>query len=189
MRSPTHCSESGDATGQKVLSVFHTRFGWFGLLGDQQSLCLVTIGHASKDAVRSYIGQQFLDCAETSRWIEDDWNPDLRDRLQAFCQGVEDDFADVETRLDSYSPFQQRVLTAVRRIPYGQTYMYSELASRIRAPRAARAVGNALAANRFPIIIPCHRVVAAHGRLGGFSAPQGTSLKKRLLELEAGQDN
>lgn len=78
--------------------------------------------------------------------------------------------------------FQRRVLEFVSSIPYGQVYTYGEVAGILRQPRAARAVGQALGDNPIPLVIPCHRVVAAGGRLGGYSA--GTNVKRRLLELE-----
>ena len=70
-------------------------------------------------------------------------------------------------------------------IPYGETRTYAWVAQQIGKPRALRAVGGALARNPFPIIVPCHRVVASNGNLGGFRG--GLALKKRLLELEAGR--
>jgi methylated-DNA-[protein]-cysteine S-methyltransferase len=83
------------------------------------------------------------------------------------------------------SDFQRAVVGHCRRIPPGQTLTYGQLAARVGRPRAARAVGRVMATNRFPLIVPCHRVVAAGGVLGGFSAPQGLAMKKRLLAAEA----
>jgi methylated-DNA-[protein]-cysteine S-methyltransferase len=80
-------------------------------------------------------------------------------------------------------PFHEKVLAAARRIPYGRTATYGELAARAGSPRAARAVGQAMARNPVPLIIPCHRVVASGGGLGGFGG--GLDLKRRLLDLEA----
>lgn len=82
------------------------------------------------------------------------------------------------------SAFEQRVYRAARTIAPGSTLTYRELAERIGAPGAARAVGGALGRNRFAIIVPCHRVVAAGGRSGGFSAHGGAATKLRLLVLE-----
>ena len=86
--------------------------------------------------------------------------------------------------LSGLSGFAGRVLRALAEVPHGQTTTYGELAVRIGSPKAARAVGNILARNPLPIIIPCHRVVTAGGGLGGFSGPGGTSLKRHLLLLE-----
>lgn len=79
-------------------------------------------------------------------------------------------------------PFSRRVWEELSRIPYGESITYKELAAGLGRPGAARAVGQALAKNPVPIIVPCHRVVATHG-LGGFGP--GLTWKKRLLELEA----
>ena len=84
--------------------------------------------------------------------------------------------------LGSAPPFQQAVLRAAHRIPRGQVRTYGELAAQLGRPGAARAVGNALAHNPFPLVIPCHRVVRAGGRLGGFGG--GSAMKRDLLALE-----
>lgn len=78
--------------------------------------------------------------------------------------------------------FKRQALQLVSKIPYGQVYTYGEIAERLHSPKAVRAVGQALAANPIPIFVPCHRVIAAGGKLGGFSA--GPIIKRRLLELE-----
>ena len=80
------------------------------------------------------------------------------------------------------SPFQRAVLRATHAIPWGQTTTYGRLAHAIGRPGAMRAVGRALSANPFPLIVPCHRVVCSDGRLGGFSGPAG--MKRRLLLTE-----
>jgi len=82
------------------------------------------------------------------------------------------------------SPFQRQVLKATARIPYGQTKTYGEIADQAGHPSAARAVGQALGSNPLPLVIPCHRVLGTGGSLGGYSAPGGVDLKRRLLQLE-----
>jgi methylated-DNA-[protein]-cysteine S-methyltransferase len=76
------------------------------------------------------------------------------------------------------------VLEATLSIPVGETRTYGEIAKAVGAPGASRAVGRALGANPIPIIVPCHRVLAADGRSGGFSAPGGSSTKLKMLEIE-----
>ena len=83
---------------------------------------------------------------------------------------------------DSGTPFQRKVWDELRRIPFGKTVSYGELARRIGAPKAARAVGQAVGANPIPIVIPCHRVIQSSGALGGFSA--GLEIKGWLLHHE-----
>ena len=84
--------------------------------------------------------------------------------------------------LTGLTPFRRRVLVALRRVPRGRTITYGELARRAGCPGGARAVGGAVGANPLPVIIPCHRVIAAGGRPGGFGL--GLPLKRRLLALE-----
>jgi len=109
--------------------------------------------------------------------------PGLRQQLRQYFAGREATF-DVPLDLACLTEFQRQVLTACAKIPYGQVLTYSQLARRVRRPRAARAVGNALARNPVPIVIPCHRVIAGDGSLGGYSAEQGVPLKRRLLDME-----
>ncbi|MCX8015321.1 MAG: MGMT family protein [candidate division WOR-3 bacterium] len=101
----------------------------------------------------------------------------LRDYFQA--QSV---VFNVKCDIDNYPLFYQKVWNVVRKIPFGKTMTYSEVARKVDNPKAYRAVGQALKANPLPIIIPCHRVIRKNGSLGGFSA--GLKWKKRLLELE-----
>ena len=89
---------------------------------------------------------------------------------------------DADVDLAGESPFRRRVYQRVRKIPYGQTMTYGEVAGEVGCPEGTRAVGQAMAANRFPLIIPCHRVVSGKGGVGGFSS--GVELKKYLLRLE-----
>lgn len=93
----------------------------------------------------------------------------------------------VKLDLSSLTAFQRQVLDRCARIGYGRTKTYGQLAREVGRPNAARAVGGALGRNPVPLVIPCHRVVAGDGRLGGFSAEQGVSLKRRLLDMEAGR--
>jgi O-6-methylguanine DNA methyltransferase len=86
--------------------------------------------------------------------------------------------------LSKLTPFQQEVLAAVSLIPLGQTRTYSEVSAQIGKPKAIRAVGNALAHNPLMLFVPCHRVIGSDGKLHGFSAPQGVTLKAWLLDHE-----
>jgi len=109
---------------------------------------------------------------------------ELQHELQRYFQGQQVRFR-TDLDLADLTPFQQRVLCACAEIPWGRTLTYGQLAEDVGHERAARAVGTALARNPIPIVIPCHRVVAANGRPGGYSAEQGIALKRWLLELEA----
>ena len=100
--------------------------------------------------------------------------------LQEYFRGTRQDFN--LPLAPAGTPFQQRVWQELRRIPYGRTASYGEIAGRIGLPKASRAVGQANHCNPIPILIPCHRVIAAHGGLGGYGG--GPDIKIRLLQLE-----
>lgn len=106
------------------------------------------------------------------------------DGITAVLAGEAADLSQIELDLAGVEPFDRRVADIARTIPAGETLTYGEIATRIGAPGEAREVGAALGRNRFPIIVPCHRVVAANGKLGGFSGPGGPRTKLRLLEIE-----
>ena len=177
-RRPPTRSESAS------LSIFPTNLGWFGLLGRQERLVSVFIGHGSETEVRRAVERQLAAADPDSPIHEGDWHPELRRRLEQYTLGAKVEFNDVKLALPRLSEFQERVIQATRRIRYGKTLSYGELAEKAGYPRAARGVGTVMSSNRFPIVIPCHRVVAAGGKTGGYSAPQGISLKLRLLALE-----
>ena len=106
----------------------------------------------------------------------------LAERFRRYFAGEPDDFADVEIDLAGATSFQQAVAAALRAVPYGETVTYGELAALAGHPNAQRATGTFCAANRFPIVVPCHRVVAAGG-LGSYGS-LGLEYKRRLLALE-----
>jgi O-6-methylguanine DNA methyltransferase len=91
---------------------------------------------------------------------------------------------EISEKMKNYPPFRVKVWKACFEIPAGKTLTYGELAVKIGAPKAARAVGSALSKNPFAPIVPCHRVVRADGKMGGFSAKGGIKLKEKMLEYE-----
>ena len=95
------------------------------------------------------------------------------------------DFGEIACDLPAERSFGGRVLRACRAIPYGRTSSYGRLAAEIGRPEAPRAVATILGKNPLPLVVPCHRVTYADGRLGGFSAPGGVDVKRRMLDLEA----
>ena len=107
------------------------------------------------------------------------------DGIVALLEGQSRDLTDVPLDFAGSVPeFHRRVYDVTRTIKPGTTLSYGEIAERIGEPDAARAVGQALGRNPTPIIVPCHRVLAADGRTGGFSAPGGTATKLRMLAIE-----
>jgi methylated-DNA-[protein]-cysteine S-methyltransferase len=134
------------------------------------------------------VGELWLD-GERLLWHElprpgddvDDDHP-LGERLRAFFAGELVGFDDVELDLEWCTPFQLAVAEAVRRVPRGEVVTYGELAALAGYPGAQRAAGSFCARNRFPVVLPCHRVVAADG-LGSYGS-LGLDYKRRLLALE-----
>ena len=163
------------------LSVFPSDLGWFGIVGSDRSVTALTFGHRRPKEVHARLQARDVIAPHDS---PRDWWPELQRRLQDYAGGAPDDFADVEVDAGSLTRFQAKVLASLRSVGYSETITYGELADRAGSPRAARAVGRVMATNSIPIIIPCHRVVASGGRIGGYSAPSGLTMKQRLLSLE-----
>ena len=106
------------------------------------------------------------------------------DRMAALLRGEASDLSTVALDMDGVPEFHRRVYEAARTIPPGKTLSYGDIARRVGVPGAARAVGQALGRNPFPIVVPCHRVLAAGGKIGGFSAQGGVETKRRMLAIE-----
>ena len=151
--------------------------GWVGILGSTKGIMRSTLPQPSAQEARRLLGEQ-VSYAERSHHLFDA----LIARLQSYFQTEKVDFPN-ELDLVGATSFQRQVWGATRLIPYGDTKSYKWVAEQIRNPRATRAIGQALAKNPLPIIIPCHRVVNSDGGLGGFS--DGLELKRHLLNLEA----
>jgi len=105
--------------------------------------------------------------------------------IVGLLEGADDDLTSIPLDPSHIPPFNQRVYDVTRAIPPGQTLTYGEVAAAIGEPGAARAVGRALGENPYPIIIPCHRVLAAGGKMGGFSGTGGVVTKRRILAIES----
>ncbi len=144
-----------------------------------ERLCKFTMGHPSAAAASASLDQGSEPTDHPPAFVRG-----LAERVQAYTSGAADDFRDVPLDLAHLSEFQRKVVKECRRIPAGKMLSYAQLAKKAGYPGAARAVGNTMARNRFPIVVPCHRVVASGGAIGGFSAPSGISLKQKLLLLE-----
>jgi methylated-DNA-[protein]-cysteine S-methyltransferase len=105
--------------------------------------------------------------------------------VRRYFEGEATDFSGFKLDLDEQDPFFERIYEAARRVGWGHTTTYGALAKELGAGlEAARDVGQAMARNPVALIIPCHRVLAAGGKIGGFSAPGGAAAKKRMLALE-----
>jgi methylated-DNA-[protein]-cysteine S-methyltransferase len=157
---------------------FATNLGWMALVGSGPTIQQVLFGYPTQAAVLRAIRDD-LDWTEADRaW------PALVRKLKEYAAGKRVDFSDVQVDLDHLTPFQRRVIKHCRAIGYGQTRSYGELAKASGSARAARAVGNTMAGNRYPLIVPCHRVINSDGSIGQYSALEGPRTKVRLLKLE-----
>jgi methylated-DNA-[protein]-cysteine S-methyltransferase len=105
-------------------------------------------------------------------------------QMTALLSGESLDLADVPLDMERIEPFRREVYAIARKIPPGETLTYGAIAERLGDKALARDVGEAMGKNPFPIVVPCHRVVAANGKLGGFSAPGGSNTKLKMLAIE-----
>jgi methylated-DNA-[protein]-cysteine S-methyltransferase len=133
-----------------------------------------------------FASESVVDCEERRQPDRDalPWMPDLLDTLEAYLAGEIVSFEQFPVDLRGQPEFRRRVQEACRKIPYGRTLTYAKLAAKVGHPGAGRAVGSAMSHNPAAILIPCHRVLRSDGSLGGYSAPGGTSLKQKLLDME-----
>lgn len=115
------------------------------------------------------------------------WVKDIVKKLQRHLSGKLQKFSSCPLNLEAIPKFHRVVYRELCQVPHGATISYAELAKRSGSPRAARAVGQAMARNPFPILIPCHRVLAASGQLGHYSGGKGAATKRELLLIEGVQ--
>jgi methylated-DNA-[protein]-cysteine S-methyltransferase len=168
--------------GELRAAFFDTAIGRLGIAWSDQGVVGVQLPESTEAATRSRIRRRFPEATEMQ--------PPTT--IQAAIDGIAallagepgGDLHAVDLDLHAVSEFDRAVYRVARDIPPGETLTYGEIAERLDDPGAARAVGQALGANPIPIIIPCHRVLAAGGRAGGFSAPGGVATKLELLEIE-----
>lgn len=158
-------------------TIFETELGWLGLVGSAAGLRRIVLPQPSPEAV-----PHLLMAGLPGAILDPSPFGDLSHRLRRYFRGAPTSFGD-ELDLAGATPFRSAVWQATRLIPYGETQSYSWIAQQVGRPLALRAVGQALAKNPFPIVVPCHRVVGKDGSLKGFSG--GLEMKRRLLEMEA----
>ena len=165
-------------------TLFDTAIGRCGVAWSDRGLVGVQLPEADEMETRERMLRRFPAAAETPP------PPKVRaaiDAIVALLQGEPSDLSAIALDMEDVAPFHRRVYEVARAIPPGRTLAYGDVAARAGAPGAARAVGQALGRNPFPIIVPCHRVVAAGGKIGGFSAHGGTATKRRMLAIEGGE--
>jgi O-6-methylguanine DNA methyltransferase len=159
---------------------FETPFGAMACASSERGLCFIELPRASGRGIRGWVRRFAPDARVGVGYAP---NRAAIGQILEYLGGKREEFR-LELDLRA-TGFQIRVYAALLEIPYGEMRSYGEIADAIGGASAARAVGAAAGANPLPLVVPCHRVVAAHGRLGGFAG--GLTLKKRLLALEHGR--
>ena len=164
-------------TKELVYVIFDTDMGQMGILGSAKGLLRTTLPRRSTQEVRQLLGDRIDHATRSPHLFKD-----LTERLRIYLSGHKVTFPD-KLELSRATTFQREVWEVTKLIPYGETRSYRWVAEQIGKPRAVRAVGQALARNHLPIIIPCHRVVASNGKLGGYGGgiKGGMEIKKHLL--------
>jgi methylated-DNA-[protein]-cysteine S-methyltransferase len=162
--------------------VFETAAGFCGIAWSEAGICRFQLPTRSAEATERLLRRR-LPGAEAGVPT-----PEVAETVAAvgrYFDGAETDFSGVRVDLGEQEPFFEQIYQAVRRVGWGETTSYGALARQLGAgPEAARDVGQAMAKNPVALIVPCHRVLAAGGKVGGFSAPGGAKAKLRMLELE-----
>jgi methylated-DNA-[protein]-cysteine S-methyltransferase len=162
-------------------SIFSTEIGACAVAWGAQALTAVQLPEGDEAAARARMNRRFPNAPEIA---PPPFAATAIAGIRALLRGEKRDLADVPVDTEALSGFAREVYAVARAIPPGETLTYGEIASHLGDPGAARAVGEAMGQNPFPIVVPCHRVLAAGGKLGGFSAHGGASTKLRLLEIE-----
>jgi methylated-DNA-[protein]-cysteine S-methyltransferase len=167
------------------VALFDTALGRCGVAWGERGLVGVQLPEPA-GAERARLLRRFPDAVETTP------PPGVQRAaagIASLLRGESPDLDSISLDMSLVAEFDRCVFEATRRIPRGATRTYGEIAAQIGDPGAARAVGQALGRNPFPVIIPCHRVLAAAGRPGGFSAHGGVATKLRMLAIEGAPGN
>ena len=162
-------------------AIFETPIGPCGLVWNERGIAGLQLPEATAEGTRARIRRRWSDVTESAppagvqRAI---------DRVLALLQGEAVDLGDIPLDLEVAPDFHRKVYEVARTIPPGQTMTYGEIAKKLGVPHESREVGQALGRNPIAIIVPCHRVLGADGKMGGFSANGGVATKRRILEIE-----
>lgn len=181
-RAPDLGRPGGFATSPGAgYTLFETALGSCAIVWSNSGIAGIELPEPSVAGTRRSVAERHPGAVEAEP------PPDVRKASEAIARHLAKGAADlswIRLDMDRLSPFARRVYEEARAVPAGATVSYGGLAERLGRPRAARAVGQALKRNPFAVVVPCHRVVAAGGGIGGFSAGAGTDTKRRILEIE-----
>ena len=169
---------------EQQFAIFDTEIGRCGIVWGERGIVSVQLPMGDEKKTRTRLHQRHGDIAEAA--------PPAN--VQAAIEGIVEllagkpnDLTDVVLDLDGVPEFNRGVYDIARSIPPGKTMTYGDIAKKLGGVELSRDVGQALGRNPCPIVVPCHRVLAAGGKWGGFSARGGVSTKRRLLSIEAAQ--
>ncbi|HTG21820.1 MAG TPA: methylated-DNA--[protein]-cysteine S-methyltransferase [Reyranella sp.] len=170
-----------DPTDAKGFAIFETPIGACGIAWGPRGITGLQLPETTAQGTRTRLRRRWAGAIETpppagvQRAI---------DRVLALLAGEAVDLGDIPLDLEAAPDFHRKVYEVARTIPPGQTMTYGEIAKKLGAPHESREVGQALGRNPVAIIVPCHRVLGADGKMGGFSANGGVATKRRILEIE-----
>jgi methylated-DNA-[protein]-cysteine S-methyltransferase len=167
---------------QQEFTTFETKNGFVGLAWSPQGVSSLRLPAPGEESAESAVLRRLPQArrAEPSQPIAQ-----LIADIRRYFEGEQIDFSGVPVDLGTQEPFFSQVYAEVRKLGWGETTTYGAVAKTLGGePQAARAVGQAMASNPVPLIVPCHRVLAAGGKIGGFSAPGGSNAKTVMLEIE-----
>ena len=166
----------------KGFAIFETAIGDCGIAWSERGVTGFQLPEGDAAATRRRMQSRFSGAGET---VPPEDIQQSIDAIVSLMRGGRVDLTFVPLDMDGVAEFHQRVYEVARAIRPGETLTYGDIAKRLGDPGSARAVGQALGRNPFAVIVPCHRVVAAGGKTGGYTSPQGVSLKLRLLAMES----
>lgn len=164
-------------------SIFETELGFMGLAWSEAGLTRLCLPQSSREAVERRL-LRLDDIAGPDSDTPPSWVVELIASIGAYARGETVDFSAVPVDLTGIDAFRLAIYDAARKLAFGETVTYGELARRAGHPGLPRETGAALGANPVPLVIPCHRILAAGGKIGGFSAPGGSATKEKMLGLE-----
>jgi methylated-DNA-[protein]-cysteine S-methyltransferase len=163
------------------IAIFETPIGACGIAWSDKGIAGLQLPEANADLTRARMRRRWTGAVESAP------PTDVQraiDRVLALLAGGAVDLGDIPLDLAAAPDFHRKVYDVARTIPPGQTMTYGEIAKKLGVPHESREVGQALGRNPIAIIVPCHRVLAADGKMGGFSANGGVATKRRILEIE-----
>jgi methylated-DNA-[protein]-cysteine S-methyltransferase len=162
-------------------TIFETVIGWAGLAWNERGLVGVHLPEREPDTARRSFARRFPEAVEAAAPEALD---QMVDGVRALMRGEKADLSGAVLDIGRVPEFNAQVYEIARRIPAGETLTYGQIATQLGDRLLARDVGAALGQNPWPIVVPCHRVTAANGKLGGFSARGGARTKLKLLAIE-----